>query len=50
MAYSTDQDRYSPRCTSCHRKHDINSHHKVTPPDHIIDELIDHPEIIWEEI
>ena len=50
MAYSTDQSRYSPRCTSCHRKHDRNTHHKLTPPDHVIDELTPHPEIIWEEI
>ena len=50
LAYTTDQSRYSPRCKPCHRKRDLGTNKKATPPDHIIEAAIEHPGIIWEEM
>ena len=50
LAYTTDQSRYSPRCTPCHRKRDLGAPDRPTPPDHIIEAAIEHPGIVWEEM
>ena len=50
LAYTTDQSRYSPRCTPCHRTRDLGAQDRPTPPDHIIEAAIEHPGIIWEEM